>query len=338
MNNEVSPANQVGKEETNSITDEITELSEDMEMVSPGTMLRDARKKLSLSQEHIASKLNFKIGIVINIEDDIFDPLMPVTFNRGYLANYAKLVGVEVEDVLASYDAVNAATTQRSEMLSFSKETSKQAEHSRVMWLSYLIVAVLVGLTILWWLQESKQQASESTSVIPSTAIELNKVDDDVAVKSIESTPLTKEKTLAENSAPITENTNKVKAEAEQELATAIATEEPTGDVMSNTSSNVASTTESLINEAPQPVEPVMSTAVFTFKGDCWVNIFDATGERIAWGVKKSGYVMTIQGKAPLRITVGKPELTSIVFNDQSVDMSIFNVGNIAKFNLPIVE
>ena len=330
MNNEVSPANQVGKEEASSITDEITELSEDMEMVSPGTMLRDARKKLSLSQDHIASKLNFKVGIVINIEEDIFDPLMPVTFNRGYLANYAKLVGVEVEDVLASYDAVNAATTQRSEMLSFSKETSKQAEHSRVMWLSYLIVAVLVGLTILWWLQESKQQTSESSAVVPSTEVELNKVDDEVAVKRIEPTPLSKEPVVAANSAKTPENTN------ETELATA--TEQATGDVTSNTGSNITPSAKALINEVSQPVVPVMSTAVFTFKGDCWVNIFDATGERIAWGVKKSGYVMTIQGKAPLRITVGKPELTSIVFNDQPVDMSIFNVGNIAKFNLPIVE
>jgi cytoskeleton protein RodZ len=332
MNNEVSPANQVGKEEANSITDEITELSEDMEMVSPGTMLRDARKKLSLSQDHIASKLNFKVGIVINIEDDIFDPLMPVTFNRGYLANYAKLVGVEVEDVLASYDALNAATTQRSEMLSFSKETFKQAEHSRVMWLSYLIVAVLIGLTIVWWLQESKQQASELSGVTPSTDIELNKVDDEVVANSLESIPLSKKQVVADNSVQTSENTS----EAEAELS--ITAEQVTGDVINNSTSNVVPSAKTLNNDLSQPVEALMSTAVFTFKGDCWVNIFDATGERIAWGVKKSGYVMTIQGKAPLRITVGKPELTSIVFNDQPVDMSIFSVGNIAKFNLPIVE
>jgi len=332
MNNEVSPANQVGKEEASSITDEITELSEDMEMVSPGTMLRDARKKLSLSQDHIASKLNFKVGIVINIEEDIFDPLMPVTFNRGYLANYAKLVGVEVEDVLASYDAVNAATTQRSEMLSFSKETSKQAEHSRVMWLSYLIVAVLVGLTILWWLQESKQQASELSSATPSTEVELNKVDDDVVVNSTEPIVLSKEQVVADKPIQTPEKTSEVDAEL------AITAKQVTGDVINNNDSNITPSTDNSINDVTQPVVTLMSTAIFTFKGDCWVNIFDATGERIAWGVKKSGYVMTIQGEAPLRITVGKPELTSIVFNDQPVDMSIFSVGNIAKFNLPIVE
>jgi cytoskeleton protein RodZ len=180
MNNEVSPANQAGKEESTT-TEQITELSEDMEMVSPGAMLREARKALALPQEYIANKLNFKVGIVQNIEDDIFDPLMPVTFNRGYLVNYAKLVSVEVEDVLASYDALDAATIQRTEMLSFSRETAKQAEYSRVMWLSYLIVAVLIGLTILWWQQESRQQETDSLTVIPTMIIDKS-VSGDVVV------------------------------------------------------------------------------------------------------------------------------------------------------------
>ena len=62
---------------------------------------------------------------------------------------------------------------------------------------------------------------------------------------------------------------------------------------------------------------------MFTFNGDCWVNIYDATGERIAWGVKKLGYVMTITGKAPLKVTLGKPELAAIAFNGKKVDMHV---------------
>jgi cytoskeleton protein RodZ len=331
MNNEVSPAKQVGKEEstlTEQVTEEITELSEDMGMVSPGAMLREARKALSLSQEYIASKLNFKVGIVKNIEDDTFDPLMPVTFNRGYLVNYAKLVGVEVVDVLASYDALDAATIQRTEMLSFSRETAKQAEHSRVMWLSYFIVAVLIGLTILWWQQENREQETDTLNFTPTMTIDKN-VSDVVAVESVESAPLSEEKTLTDNSSV--------------ELVLANDSEQSTSnadtDVSTNVNeSNIDTAVNTLVNEISTPEVAAISTAIFTFSGDCWVNIFDASGERIAWGVKKSGYVMTIQGKAPLRITVGKPELTSIVFNGQPVDMSAFNVGNIAKFNLPIVE
>jgi cytoskeleton protein RodZ len=325
MNNEASPVNQTGKEESTS-TEKITELIEDMELVSPGAMLREARKALLLSQEHIANKLKFKVGIVQNIENDTFDPLMPVTFNRGYLVNYAKLVGVEVEDVLASYDALDAATIQRTEMLSFSRETAKQAEHSLVMWLSYFIVAVLIGLTILWWQQQSRQQESrqqenDSSSVTPSTIL-VKKNNDGVVLGNVQFTSTNEDKTLTDNN----DKTNVDISAAP--LALALDTEQSVSNV----------STDAVVNDVSPLTAPMISTAVFTFYSDCWVNIFDATGERLAWGVKKSGYVMTIQGKAPLSIIVGKPELTSIIFNGQPVDMSAFNVGNIAKFNLPIVE
>jgi cytoskeleton protein RodZ len=329
MINDVNPADKSGNEDHNNVT----ELSEDMVMVSPGAMLREARNALSLSQEHIASRLNLKVSLVQNIEEDLFDPSMPVTFNRGYLTNFAKLVGVEVEDILASYDALDAASLQRSEMLSFSKETSKQAEHSRVMWLSYLIVAVLAGLTVLWWQQNSNQldvnlpdismnTPSDNTSQVNNTEEKTASEKLDVVTPQVELSltdavvEITEDKALADTS---------TKVELEQSI------------VESQTAEPANPNTIEQSKEVEAPDVPALSTAVFTFKGDCWVNIFDANDERIAWGVKKSGYVMTIQGKAPLRITVGKPELTSIVFNDQAVDMSSFDAGNIAKFNLPLV-
>jgi len=313
INDETSVLNSgITEEPTLEVTEQITELCEDMEMVSPGAMLSEARKALSFSEEYIASKLNFTLTLVKEIESDNFETSLPVTFIRGYLTNYAKLVNVDVEDILASYNALDAATIQRSEMLSFSKQTSKQAEYSLVMWLSYLIVAVLIGLTILWWQQENSQQTQDVLDIIPiNSIVKVETIQSDTAQK-----PDVAEKIVSEENLSIT-------TEVEQPISNQ--------DI-------IEATSDTDITEANQPLVPVLSTAVFTFKGDCWVNIFDANGKRIAWGVKKAGYVMTIEGKEPLRITVGKPELTSIVFNGQPVDMSTFNLGNIAKFNLPIGE
>jgi len=327
INKAHSTANSGDKEQIDS-SEQVTELSEDMEMVSPGSMLREARKGLSLSQEHIASKLNFKITLVKNIEEDNFDPAMPVTFIRGYLANYAKLVAVETEDVLASYDALDAASIQRSEMLSFSKETSKQAEHSRVMWISYLIAAVLIGLTILWWLQETSQQEDNIPTISLDSSSNDNSAIEPATLSTEQDTSAAKQDSLGEEAVLAEPTVLTDLVPAAESLTTESSNQAVSIAVNASTDNNEVTEQES------QP--PAISTAVFTFKGDCWVNIYDATGERIAWGVKKAGYVMTIQGKAPLRITVGKPELTSIVFNEQAVDMSPFNVGNIAKFTLPI--
>lgn len=312
--------------DTETVSDEITELTEDMEMVSPGAMLLEARIALSLSQQHIADRLNFKVSLVQNIEEDHFDPMLPATFNRGYLTNYAKLVGVDAVDVLASYDALDAATIQRSEMLSFSNEKTKQAEHSRVMWLSYLIAAVFIGLTIIWWLQESRQQGQDTFIAEPK--VEVMNVDKNDNVSEDDGVDLT-----VSEAEKAKDHTDAVVTEPEH-----ISEENLKSEQMSSHIDESAVSPDTILSESLQASQPIMSTAIFTFKGDCWVNIFDATGERVAWGVKKSGYVMSIQGVAPLKITVGKPELTSINFNGQAVDMSSFNTGNIAKFNLPLGE
>jgi cytoskeleton protein RodZ len=325
MNNQVSSLAVEGK---------ITELSEDIEVVSPGSMLREARQGLSISQEHIASKLNFKLSLVQAIEEDQFDPTVPVTFNRGYLVNYAKLVSIDAEDVLASYEALDAASIQRSEMLSFSKETSKQAEHSRVMWISYLIAALLIGLTILWWTQQSYQQ----TDVITQKTLNQKTVDSTQLIKKVEKIS---ESEFNHNS-PITTNNADIMTTENQtnnilsEQGTALVDQKKRSQIAGN-SNFIEAQPSKIIEQKLLDKARLLSKAVFTFKGDCWVNIYDADNKRVAWGVKKAGYVMTVEGQAPFQVTVGKPELTSIIFNDLPIDMSSYNDGNIAKFTLPII-
>jgi len=320
------------------ITEPMNELSEDMELISPGSMLKEAREKLSLSQEEIAKKLNFRPSLVANMEQDIFDATLPATFNRGYLVSYAKLVAIDVEDILASYDVLGAANIQRSEMQSFSKQTVKEAEHSRVMWLSYLILIVLVGLTALWWQQDNKQSAAlliEPSTAKPALTENETPVETSVTDSSLADTVAEE---VAEKTSSATETMiDEVGADLNKEAASVIAApiiENTEQIIPAKPQENLATET---LQEEQKPIEsPSVAHAVFTFSGDCWVNIYDATGERIAWGIKKSGYVMDIKGVAPLRITLGKPELASIIFNDEPVDMSTFNRGNIAKFTLPL--
>ena len=311
-------------------TKQMDELCEDIEVVGPGLMLSEARKKLSLSTEEVSNRLNFRTNLVNEIEQDIFDPLLPATFNRGYLRNYAKLVAVDVDEVLSAYEMLGVAEVQRSEMQSFSNLAEKQVEHSRLMWISYLIVALLFGLMVVWWFQEPKLSVNlfEQLSEEQQTSNNINETADvSVAEKSDEVASLPKADGVESN------EITKLAASAQKEVEPVIA--EQTLEAVAE------SQIESKVNgevKIESELVPDISTVVFTFSGDCWVNIYDATGERIAWGVKKLGYVMTVTGKAPLKVTLGKPELATIAFNGKQVDMSSFNVGNIAKFTLPLVS
>jgi cytoskeleton protein RodZ len=337
----------------------VEELSEDIEVIGPGQILSEARDAMGLTQQQVADKLNFRTTLVKDIEEDNFDHSLPATFNRGYLKNYAKLVGVSADEILAGYEMLNVAKKQGAEMQSFSKQTKKQAENNLVMWISYLILALLIGSTILWWLQDAKKSNNANNTVTPTISISSqlteNKdntvvLNSNVQADGTESLPIndnaitTLSETLKETPNSLMNNNNAV------ENTSALTTKKIETNLVDSTidekqieneldfvelGTSVALNNEA-INESPFVDFGPLEAATFIFSGDCWVNIYDATGERIAWGIKKSGYIMNISGQAPFTITLGKPELVSIEFDNETVDMSQFSRGNIAKFNLPL--
>lgn len=328
--------------------------TEETETLTPGKMLAQARKKMGLSELDVAERLNFRKALVGEIEQDIFDTSLPSTFNRGYLKNYAKLVNLPESEVLASYEALNLDTTQDKQgtpMQSFSKETEKQAENSRLMWLTYLILAALIGSSVIWWIQDAKQ--SQKTAVADTTKVEQNstvesspvasntepmleQVIDDGNVAPLSETLKTTSEAAASN-IDDTANGEGLEGELNQQPDEPV-TEDVQSTLPSTTQNNLISNDETEHSEqtVSTPTEQPLSSAQFTFSGDCWVNIYDATGERVAWGIKKTGYVMNISGQAPFKVTLGKPELVTINYQGDDIDMSQFSRGNIAKFTLPL--
>lgn len=338
-----------------------TELTDDIEVIGPGQMLADARQSAGYTQEDVAQKLNFRTSLVADIENEIFDKSLPDTYNRGYLRNYAKLVKISEEDVLNSYEMLGIAKTQGAEMQSFSRATEKQAHNNYLMWATYLIIALVVGSSAMWWLQGNQGNLSFSGLTEANTEAEGRSA---LASNQAEQEPtaqLTGNTTDSANSQVDSESLPQATAEEVQsndnsnaELKSTqpesgiddsgiadlgLADSNATDASQANSSlSGETAASDSISPSQPElaVTEVELSTAIFNFSGDCWVNIYDATGERVAWGVKKSGYEMTISGVAPLTITLGKPELVSVRFNGESVDMSQFNQGNIAKFSLPL--
>jgi len=335
------------KQESNILKNEkstSTEITDDIDVIGPGRMLAEARECMGLSQQQVADKLNFRKTLVQEIEAEQFDLSLPSAFNRGYLKNYAKLVNISQDDVLNSYDQLGVAQRQCAEMQSFSKGTEKQAEHNMLMWITYLIIVSLIIATIVWWYQAPSVQPT----VITVDATE--PVESEILSTSAQNTnaiTVQHANNQADNAA-LKPSDSALEVEQDSELNTTINNDITASDNITDTpseSSQVTLSQSATQNLAAlnniEPAEPPITTqpvanVVFSFSGDCWVNIYDASGERIAWGVKKSGYVMRISGQAPFNVTLGKPELVNIEYNDVAVDMSDFNAGNIAKFSLPL--
>ena len=138
----------------------MTESSENIEVVTPGQLLKEARQKAGMSIKDVAEKLNLRRTIIEELESDKYDPSVSPTFTRGYLKLYAKVVSMPEDVVLASYEHQDVAQRGETEMQSFSRRTSREASESRLMMVSYVIVLLVIGLSFIWWWQKPSESFS----------------------------------------------------------------------------------------------------------------------------------------------------------------------------------
>ncbi len=94
---------------------------------------------------------------------------------------------------------------------------------------------------------------------------------------------------------------------------------------------------DSLLTEGASSLsESATSELVFTFEQDCWVKVTDATGNDVAYGVKKAGRVMPVRGVAPFAVVLGAPQGVSIEINGSPVDISGLPTNRTARFSVPL--
>ncbi|MFV0597808.1 RodZ domain-containing protein [Shewanella sp.] len=122
--------------------------------VTLGTVLRTAREQMGLSIADTAVKLHLRPGIVENLEADDFSNISSSTYVRGYVKNYARMLGVDNALIEACLARQVPLVTQPT-MQSFSRKTTYQARDTKLKWLSFFIVIVLLGLFVLWWMQRT---------------------------------------------------------------------------------------------------------------------------------------------------------------------------------------
>ena len=141
--------------EMNASVEPVTpEEAESTPNVTLGSVLKTAREQMGLSIAETAVKLHLRPGIVENLEADDFSNIASSTYVRGYVKNYARMLGVDNTLIEACLARQVPYVTQPA-MQSFSRKTTYQARDTKLKWLSFFIVIVLLGLFVLWWMQRT---------------------------------------------------------------------------------------------------------------------------------------------------------------------------------------
>lgn len=295
--------------------------------IEAGTLLKNKRESLGLTQKQISDRLKLRVTLIQQIEENQFESDQVATFMRGYIRSYAKYVNLDEKVVLNALHHSGDAQHQEQEMLSFSRKTKTEKHNSRIMLLTWSIFAVIVGISSLWWWQNQQQdtlsqslantESSEELVVEESLDPELTSLEVIEAEQNTETSPVT------ENSDELTEVSS---AEGSVTLDPVEVIEE------APEAADVTSVTAEPETVAP---EAVVNELVMQFSSDCWIQVKDASGKTLSTGIKKAGQTLNLSGTAPYKVILGAPEGVSMTFASEPVDLSGYTSGKVARITLP---
>lgn len=292
--------------------------------LSVGQTLRQEREKRQLSLEQAAQQLKLRVEILRNLELDQPDKAILPTFMRGYLKSYARFLKLPEQVLLSRFEQqhqVKSAPVKT--MRTFSNRSAKQRTEARYMWLTWLIALVLLVSLAVWFWQSARENkllqsdavSSPAQTVIAPTPVLVS----EQPLSAVELTTVEPELTTSEPETLTELDVTALPPAAQQQLEQlnqALQQEEAVSAV------------------SEQPPQSLHDRLKMTFSDNCWIDVLDANGDRIAFGTKQAGYVMELNAKGPFVITLGNPGVVSIELNDQPYDMSRFPGNRVAKFTL----
>ncbi|ELA6985891.1 cytoskeleton protein RodZ [Vibrio parahaemolyticus] len=303
--------------------------------IEAGTLLKNKRESLGMTQKQVADRLRLRVSVIEDIENNRFESQQVATFTRGYLRSYAKFVGLDEKVVLVALEqtADVKPKEQEIEMQSFSRKTKHEKHNSRIMLLTWVIAIVIIGISAAWWWQNQQENslaqvvAEANVETSQPSADEIADIDLMTEEELIASTPAelaASNNTASESSINAAQTDEVVPAETEE--STTEATQEPVA---------VIDAAEEVQEESPVVPEG-MTLLTMKFKADCWIQVKDTNGKTLVSGTQKPGQDVELTGKAPFKVILGAPEGVTMTFASEPVDLSGYTSGKVARFTLPL--
>ncbi len=298
---------------------ELEHPSDTQDVASAGRMLAAARESAGLSIEEVAAQLRLSVRQVQALEADETEALPGITFVRGFIRNYAKLLGLDAETLLAAYrvsvpDAGAHAITLKYENIPIISRDKKA-------WLPYVLASALVGLTLAGWMIYMEYAVEESHKAVTENVVPEKPVAPPEAVALEPAAPMLPQEPSV---TPVT-----------PDMHPAESTAAPMQPV-------AASIQPATVPAQPvaAPVQPVSAPAQavarlnMTFTEQSWVSVSDRDGKEIFNKTQPAGSQGVVEGSPPFKIVIGNASGVRLTYNDKPVDLAPHAKSNVARLTL----
>ena len=279
-------------------------------MTSVGQQLQKARLAKGLTADEVAKALKLSPRQVVAMEDDDWSSLPCNTIIRGFVRNYARLLGLNADSLMSQLDSLTLPQGPELEV-TVGTPVSMPAEgrvdrrdFARV--LSGLLVLVLAVAAYFFFPQELWL----STLSALKTATQRDEV-------VVEKAPAEPEAAKAPEAAPV--QTDALPA-AVQPAATPPAAEPAPVATPSSPATTPASTSANVLK--------------FSFAQPSWVEVRDRNGQVIFSKKNDAGTEREIEGQPPFAVVIGNAGHVTLQYKGKAVDLSKRSKEDVARLTL----
>jgi cytoskeleton protein RodZ len=301
-----------------------------------GGRLKAAREAKNLAQSDVAAKLKLTARQIEALEQEDFSHLPSEVFVRGFVRNYARLVNIEPDSLIAPVDA----QAEVSETITAPNAGLTVGSSGIRIWLVYPIIVLTLFLLLVAALYYWLRQGEDALITTPPAAVSQN--DPATTGEDMISTTITP---LPDASAP----TLDVNQPAGQTSALPTSKPDQSGNTVIPVVPEVVPKTPSVqpMPTSPDAISPAVNTngnanadtkAVvrsmrFEPATDAWIQVVDAKGARFSKLVL-AGTTEAFSGMPPFRLVVGEAALVKLTYNGHSIDLAPFIGQKVARLTL----
>jgi len=279
-------------------------------IMGPGARLKAAREDAGLSVDQVAQQLKLAPRQVRALESEDFAQLPGRTFARGFVRNYARLLNLDGDDLIAQLPDAAHAPALAAPSLHSTSSTMGEVPTTRVdrstfgRWLIPLVlVACVVGAGAYEWYRNGLAPRSEparSESPAPSNA-----------ARESASTAGTATSALPNPLGPAVEP----------------ATDENRDSVASAPPAVAEPSASAAAAEGPAPI-------MLSYRGPSWTEVRDRDGKVIVARLIAAGSEQSIRGAAPFDLVIGNAQNVTLSYLGKTIDLTRYTRQNIARLRL----
>lgn len=262
------------------------------DQASVGQVLREAREAQAIRIEEVASRLRLMQRQIEAMESDDFGSLGQPVFARGFVRNYARLLGLSPDALLVRMEGLTAEPAAAVRQPEPPLQRSWMSSPWLILLLLGLLVLMVTPVAMYWWLNQGEDGP---ISTVSSTT----------QIDAVSLAAMAPAGVSAEATAPIDQ------AAADQPATTGPVTE-PTPPVLAEAS--------------------LGGVLHLEFGADAWVEIRDAGGQVLHSQLNTAGSSADIRAEPPFDLVIGNAEQVRMTYNGRPFDLKPFIKVAVARF------